>query len=300
MWFKKNKKEEASAEVTKKDDSMSKMIDEVLNEQAAAKEAAMKDAAGNAAGGEAQTAADTAAREINARNIARLIESFHENQNNETFKAVLDALLPSAVFIPMTPVPGSENKDEKTMKFSPAFVKNQDEEKHFPAFSDKSQIPEGYGKQYSAVTMPFGAACELVSKMPDCSKVIINPFTRPFVVNSEIVENVAKAVMEQREKNNMMVEFSTPEPETMAIAKRTAEWFKNKPEVKGAYFSKMKNQGKVSYTFIIDCPEEKRKEVFEQFIEHLKAEKVALPIALLPIKGLEKIISESKHIERVY
>lgn len=288
MWFKKNKKEEVKA--VKKDDSMSKLIDEVLNEQAAEKEAAMR-----------ESASVTEPIAAETKSLAELIGVFRENQNNETYKAVLDVLFPSSLIIPMTPVEGSENKEEKTMRFSPALVKSPEGEKLFPAFSDKAQIPSEHEKQFSPVTMPFGAVCELAAKIPDCDKIIVNPFTKPFVVNKELIESAAKAVAEQREKKNrQMVEFSTPEPETKAVAKKIADWFKDQPEIKQAYFSKMKQQDKISYVFIVDCPETEQKAVFERTIEYFRAEKIALPIALIPYKGLEKVIEESKHIEKVY
>lgn len=287
MWFKKNKKEEVKAE--KKDDSMSRLVDEVLNEQAAAKEAAMR-----------ESAAVTEPMTAEKKSLSECINAFRANQNNDTYKAVLEVLFPSSLIIPMTPVEGSENKEEKTMRFSPSLVKSPDGELMFPAFSDKSQIPAEHEKKFSPVTMPFGAACGLAAKIPDCDKIIVNPFTNPFVVGKELIENTAKAAAEQGEKNRQTVEFSTPEPETRAAADKIAGWFKKQPEIKQAYFSKMKQQNKVSYVFIIDCPQTEQKAVFERTIEYFKAEKIALPIALLPYDKLEKIVNESKHIEKVY
>lgn len=287
MWFKKNKKEDVKAE--KKDDSMSELIDEVLNEQAAAKEAAMRESA-------AQTEPLTAEK----KSLEELIDAFRENQNNDTYKAVLEALFPSSLIVPMTPVEGSENKEEKTMRFSPALVKNPEGEMLFPAFSDKAQIPSKHDKEFSPVTMPFSAACELAAKIPDCGKIIVNPFTKPFVVGKELIQSAAKTITEQRERNRQMVEFSTPEPETKAVAEKLAGWFKEQPEIKQAYFSKMKQNNRVSYVFIIDCPETEQKAVFERAIEYFKAEKIALPITLMPYDKLEKIVNESKHIEKVY
>lgn len=280
MWFKKNKKETAASERAEaKDESMSQIIDEVLEEKAAEKEEAMKESA--------QT-----------KSIAELIEAFAANKNNDTYKAVLDAVFPSTLLVPATPV--SENKDEKTRQFAPALVQNPEGEKHLPMFSDKAQIPEEYGKQFSTVAMPFGAACELIAQIPDCDKIIVNPFTKPFVVSKELVENAAKAVAEYREKNRETVEFSTPEPEVKATAEKIAVWLGEQPEIEQAFFSKMKQQERVSYVFIIDCSSDTQKEVFERTIEYFKAEKIALPIALIPYKGLEKVIEESKHIEKVY
>lgn len=285
MWFKKNNKETAVSENTeKKDESMSKIIDEVLEEKAAEKEAAMKESA--------QTAAPQ------NKSIAELIEAFTADKNNDTYKAVLDAVFTSTLFVPVTPVP--ENTDETKKQFAPALVQNSEGEKLFPLFSDKAQIPEEYGKQFSTVTMPFGAVCELTAKIPDCDKIIVNPFTKPFIVNKELVDNAAKAVAEQREKNKEMVEFSTPEPEVKATAEKIAVWLGEQPEIKQAFFSKMKQKERVSYVFIIDCPADMQKEVFERTIEHFKAEQIAFPITLIPYKGLEKVIEESKHIEKVY
>ncbi len=296
MWFRKNKKEEVKAE--KKDDSMSKLIDEVLNEQAAAKEAAMKASAEATVGQETKPAAE--ALNTSGKSIAELIDAFRADRSEKTYGAVMNAVFPSALLVPMTPVEGSKNEKEKTMKFSPAFVKNQEEERLLPMFSDKEQIPEEYGKQFSVVKMPFGAACELVAKIPGCDQIIINPFTKPFEINKELVENVAKTIAQQRGNNRDIVEFSNPEPETKPVVEKIVGKMKDMPGITQAYFSKMKQQERISYAFIIDCPEEDYKNLFEQLIEYFKEEKITLPIALIPYNKLEKVVKESKHIEKVY
>ncbi len=267
MWFKKKKNDEAVKKTEVKDDSMSKMIDEVLSEKAAEKEAAMRESAKNTVG-----EGETAQR---------------------------GTPLPQMLFVPMTPVEGSENKETKTMQFHPAIVKNSEGELMFPAFSEKTQIPDDYGKQYSTVSMPLAAACELAAKIPECKGIVVNPFTKPMIVNRDTVQNVANAVAEQRKNGQATVEFSTPEPEVKAIAGKIAVWFKKQPEIKGAYFTKLKQQGRVSYAFIIDCSDDVHKAVCERTIEFLKAQKVALPIALLKYKGLENVVDESKHIEKL-
>lgn len=288
MWFKKNKKENAAEGTHKKDENMSKLIDEVLNEQAQAKEAAMRESS--------QTAQST--EEPVKTDLAGLIARFYENRNEQTFKTVVNALFSSTLFLTMTPVRGSENKEEKTMQFSPVLVKNNDGEKLLPAFSDKSLIPKEQAEKLSAVSMPFAAACELIAKAPDCDKIIVNPFTQPFTVSKEIVENTAKAAAERRNRNNATVEFSLPEEGTKTVVKTVTDYFKNESEIKAAYFTKMKNQGVVSYAFIIDCPDEHT--VFPKLIDFLKLKKIALPITLLPYSKLEKVVRESRHIKKVY
>lgn len=193
MWFKKSKKEEVKENTVKKDDAMSKMIDEVLNEQAEAKEEAMRESA-DAANPAAAAAAEK------SQTIADVIVKFRENQSQETFQAVLNALFPSNLLLTMTPIEGSENKEEKTVKATPALVKDQDGNKLLPAFSDKEQIPKEHSEKFQIVSVPFGAVCELTARIPDCDKIIVNPFTNAFVVSKEIVENIAKAVAEQRKK----------------------------------------------------------------------------------------------------
>lgn len=290
MWFKKDKKEkqEENTNVVKNNDEMSKIIDEVLNEQAEAKEEAMR---------EASTPAQTAAPEMAEANIADLIAAFYEEQNGERFNAVMNALVKSNLFVTMQPVEGSENKEEKTMQFAPVFVKDPSGERLLPAFSDKELAKGSDTEKFTFVTMPFKAACQFVSKMPDCDKIIINPFTKSFALSKDIIDNVAKTSAEQDNKG--MVEFSNPEPETEATVKMVVELFKNEREIKNAYFTKMKNQGRVSYAFIIEHDGDHRV-IFPRLIEAIKEKKIALPITLLPSKGLEKVISESKHLKKVY
>lgn len=293
MWFKKKKEEENTAPV-KNNDEMSKMIDEVLNEQAEIKEAAMREAsesADNAAG--AEEAAQPAV------NIADLIAEFHENQTGEKYNEIINALVKSTVFITMQPVEGSENKEEKTMQFSPVFVKGSDDSRLLPAFSDKEQAKGNGTEKFTLVAMPFKAACEFVAKMPDCDRIIINPFKKSFAISKDVIENIAKSSAEQNNAGNDVVEFSNPEPETEKTAEIVVDLFKAESEIKSAYFTKMKNKGRVSYAFIIEHDGD-HKVIFPRLIEAIKEKKIALPITLLPSQGLEKVISESKHLKKVY
>ena len=290
MWFKK-KKEEQNTVPAKSNDEMSKLIDEVLNEQAEIKEAAMQEAAAPS-----DNADSTAQSEVN---IADLIAEFRENQTGEKFNAVMNALVASTVFVTMQPVEGSENKEEKTMQFAPVFVKDPDGNRLLPAFSDKEQAKGNNTEKFTLVAMPFKAACEFVAKMPDCDKIIVNPFTKPFVAGKDIVENVAKLSVEQNNADKDVVEFSNPEPETEKTAEIIVDLFKAEREIKSAYFTKMKNKGRVSYAFIIEHDGD-HKVLFPRLIEAIKEKKIALPITLLPSQGLEKVIGESKHLKKVY
>lgn len=299
MWFKKNKKEETEKKSVAKDDSMSKIVDEVLNEQAAQKEAAIKAAAEKTEPEtSAKAAAGNAAAQMHNLEIAKLIEKFHDNQNNDTFKVVFDALLPSVLLVPMAPVPNDGKTDN--MQFRPGIITNQDGEKFFPVFSDKFQIPEDYGKKFSMVALPFAACCDLATKIPECQKMLINPFTKQFIINANLAGAVAKTARQQQDKRKTIVEFSTPEPETASLVEDVVKWFETVPEIEKAYFSKMKNQNNVSYVFIIDCPEEKGKELFPQLIEHIKATGTKMPVTLMLYKHLKEAADNSKHINQVY
>lgn len=292
MWFKKKKEENNTAPVKNNNDEMSKMIDEVLNEQAEIKEAAMREASAPA-----DTAANSAAKPN--VNIAALIAEFYENQTGEKFNEIMNALVASTVLVTMQPVEGSENKEEKTMQFAPVFVKDEKGGRLLPAFSDKEQAKGNDTEKFTLVAMPFKAVCEFVSKMPDCDRIIVNPFTKSFVANKDIIENVVKASAAQNNAGNDVVEFSNPEPETEKTVEMVTELFKAEGEIKNAYFTKMKNKGRVSYAFIIEHDGD-HKVLFPRLIEGIKEKKIALPITLLPSQGLEKVINESKHLKKVY
>lgn len=298
MWFGKKKKEAPEKKPVVKDDSMSKIIDEVLSEQAAAKEAAMRETAQSSTPEEsACEAAAAVAKEVGNPHITKLIEDFYENQNSDTFKTVLDALLTSVMLVPMAPVP-NDNSDKKNVQFRPGLVTNQDGEKFFPVFSEKTQIPEDYGKNFSMVAIPFPSCCDLATKIPECGKIIVNPFTKQFIVNSNIANAIAQGNQKQNEKKGAMIEFSTPEPETAPLVESVVKWFEKTSEIKKAYFSKMKNQDKISYVFIIDC--DNHQELFPQLIEHIKSSKIEMPVTLMLYSQLKKIADESKHINQIY
>jgi hypothetical protein len=297
MWFKKNKKEETEKKPTVKDDSMSKIIDEVLNEQAAQKEAAIKEAAQRTEPTPAQSEARPAP-EINNQHITELIDKFYENQNNDSFKNVIDAILPATLLVPMVPVPGDENSDKK--QFRPGLITNQKNEKFFPAFTERSQVPDDYASKFTLVAVPFAACCDLTTKVPECEKLLVNPFTKQFIINANLAGAVVKASQQQSQKRKGMIEFTTPEPETESLVKTVVKRFEDVPEIQKAYFSKMKNQDQISYVFIIDCPADKCQELFPQIIDYIKSEKIEQPVTLMLYEQLKKVADESKHITQVY
>ncbi|MCC8169577.1 MAG: SseB family protein, partial [Oscillospiraceae bacterium] len=275
---------------------------EVLNEQAAAKEEALRAASQRSEdlAAEQQSpkeAANAAAQEKMGLKTSQLINEFYENQNNDTFKAVLDALVPSVMIVPVTPVSAKEENGKK--QFSPALIKNQEGETFFAVFTDKSQIPQEYGQKFSNVMLPFAACCDLAVKIPACEKMIVNPFTKQFIVNANLLGAIADTVKKQREKR-AVVEFSTPEPETAPLVEFAVKWFKEKPEIKNVYFSKMKRDDKITYVFIIDCPPEKHPELFSELINHIEEAKIKQSVTLMQYAQLKKVVEESKHVKQIY
>ena len=293
MFFKKKKKEEIEEKEVKKDDSMSKIIDEVLNEQASEKEAAMKSAA------EQTESLPNFTPEGNSH-VTALIEKFAANPNNDTFKEAFNALLPSTVLVPMLEAEEQNNGNSEEKKFHPGLIQNDKKEKFMPAFTEKSQIPEDFAKKFTMVSMSFSAYCNLVSQVPECEKLLVNPFTKQFVANANIAGAVAKSAENGENKKQFTVNFATPEPETEEMVKMVTEHFKEIEEIEKSYFSKMTAQEKTSYVFIIDCPKEKHQDIFKKLIDFFKEKQIKFDISLMLYEPLKQVVDESKHITQVY
>lgn len=191
MWFKKKKSNDNEIKKPSGNSEMSKLIDEVLEEQAATKEEAMRQSAGESEK-EIKKAAHEAAFEAKAQESLHKIDVFLENRTDETFKSALESLMTSAMLVPMTPM--TANGAKKKQQFRPELLANPQGEKFLPAFTNKAQVPADYAKKFTLIMMPFAVCCDTASKIPECGKVVVNAFTKQFVVNEKIVSTTVKAM----------------------------------------------------------------------------------------------------------
>ena len=90
------------------------------------------------------------------------------------------------------------NQDET--RFRPDILQNG-EEYFFPVFTGSEEMGE-YGMHFSTMQRPFTDALILArSKKHDISGIVVNAFTEPFVLRSELFEYMEKLKPYQKEIN---------------------------------------------------------------------------------------------------
>ncbi|MGN0141753.1 MAG: SseB family protein [Roseburia sp.] len=123
--------------------------------------------------------------EITNDRLEEAIKQYAAERTKENLSTVLNLLRPTKLFVPaMLQAPD---------KPTPCFLKNNEGQQFFVAFTSKAQIPEE-PKSQAILNMPFPVCNSIVVK-PELNLVgmVINPFSDNLVLKRELVEKLHEA-----------------------------------------------------------------------------------------------------------
>lgn len=123
--------------------------------------------------------------EITNDRLEEAIKAYASERTKENLSTVLNLLRPTKLFVPaMLKAP-----DQPT----PCFLKNNNGEQFFVAYTSKAQIPEE-PKSQALLSMPFPACNNIVVK-PELklTGMVINPFSDNLVLKTELVQKLHEA-----------------------------------------------------------------------------------------------------------
>lgn len=123
--------------------------------------------------------------EITNDRLEEAIKAYATERTKENLSTVLNLLRPTKLFVPaMLKAPDQP---------MPCFLKNNDGEQFFVAYTSKAQIPEE-PKSQALLSMPFPACNNIVVK-PELklAGMVINPFSDNLVLKIELIEKLHEA-----------------------------------------------------------------------------------------------------------
>lgn len=122
----------------------------------------------------------------NAGKILMSVKNMYlKDKTKESFLNLVGCLLDSKVLIPMH-VENDEN-DEK--KCYPMILSNDDNESAYPIFSNEEQLEGHYEEPDCEVyEIPVTLAIEIIKEDKETKGLILDPFTTPFLIESELME----------------------------------------------------------------------------------------------------------------
>ena len=143
--------------------------------------------------------------------VCRLIRDFYTKQDEGTLRLLISLLMNVQVSVPMT-VSMEDADVEKflhakagdtvttggAIRMKPDMLKNNAGELFFPAFTMAEETPENYRTSFSWITMDFMNCVHSAYGNENCTGVVINGFSEPFVVNRQVM----KLMLETEEKTS--------------------------------------------------------------------------------------------------
>lgn len=116
--------------------------------------------------------------------LNRALSVFQRTQNEYDLLTVLRLLKNSSLYVPC-----HEHTDETGDNgFTPAVIKNNDED-FIPAFSSEDMIEENE-KIAAHLKIPFEVLSMAVQEGKDLYGIVVNPFTEPFIISRDILQDM--------------------------------------------------------------------------------------------------------------
>ena len=133
-----------------------------------------------------------------------LVERFDNDRTEANFISVFRCLRDSFVWIPCRIEMSEEDKEmfskvtagdvvksSGDIRLVPDILKNEDS-LFFPAFSNCEQMGEDYGSHFSKIEKHFLEAMSMVLAHKDVCGIVLDAFTRPFIISKDAFEFISK------------------------------------------------------------------------------------------------------------
>ena len=138
----------------------------------------------------------------NQNELNILIDRFLKEPTGNNLYSLFTSILHSGLQVPMNMIISDEDaetmKNSKTgdeiqlkqdLRFKPDWLKNPSNEKlYFPIFSSVEEATENYSKNFSWLELDIKSCLEFVNEKKDCSGLILNAFSKPIVIEGELLD----------------------------------------------------------------------------------------------------------------
>ena len=156
-----------------------------------------------------ETAKNTAAL------ICKLIDEYDSGGNPAVLKILLAVFMHAQVSVPMQismedadvekflhAQKGDTITTDGMIRMKPDMLRNSGGELFFPAFTQIEEAEEGYRNSFSWITMDFMNCAHSAYHNENCAGVVINGFSKPFVVSRPLLKLMIDAETSERKKEN--------------------------------------------------------------------------------------------------
>ena len=128
--------------------------------------------------------------------LRKLIALYQEDQSNINYTSVLICLRDSNTWVCGNAELAGDNPADGNIEslggytFTPEILQSEDGYLFFPIFSSLDEISQDYRDMYSVIEKPFVEVLDSAKQNDAIFAVVVDPFTKPFVITSEMFDFV--------------------------------------------------------------------------------------------------------------
>ena len=202
--------------------------------------------------------------------LTQAAEAYNEDNNDTNFLTVLAVLKKTEAWVPLM---------ETEYGAVPYILESEDGTPFYPIFSEESQIPSEYAESLSWATLPFESSARYIMESTEVSNMLLNAFTKSVVISEASVrimmnENNAEYAADG---GNLELFPIADDAEALNIQEKALSFFKERTDVKKAYFAKLKNGVEMSYIFIAEV-EGNAQSMFAALFEAIGQAEITMPV----------------------
>lgn len=135
--------------------------------------------------------------EVDNQKLNRLLADYQANTTTENLNSLLNHMITCRIL-----VPANLNENRQPV---PCLIKNKDDTRFLPIYTDKGQIPT-HLKSQAVLNVPYLAMNRTALKGKELSGIVVNPFSNNLVFKPVLLEKIAEAE-EKKEK----IALTTPQ-----------------------------------------------------------------------------------------
>ncbi|MBQ8830504.1 MAG: enhanced serine sensitivity protein SseB C-terminal domain-containing protein [Oscillospiraceae bacterium] len=197
-------------------------------------------------------------------------EVYNADNNDTNFLTVLAILKKTETWVPLM---------ETEYGAMPYILESEDGTQFYPVFSEESQIHTEYAESLSWATLPFESSARYIMESTEVSNMLLNAFTKSVVIPEESIRVMMNENTSEYAADGGSLELfpASDDAEAQNIQAKAAAFFKERTDVKKAYFAKLKNGVEMSYIFVADVDGDAQS-MFKELFDAIGQADISMPI----------------------
>lgn len=236
-------------------------------------------------------------KQIKNEELVNAMVAIREEQNKDTQRAFMDALIKAEFMVPAVFDPKPETDDNgkiktnETIKVSFRIITDKAGNHFMPCFTDEEEFKKNtVGEPVAKVVLRYSEVSDIILKSKgNIGGMVINPHNQGFILLAKLMQAFAdeqkKATKTEIIAANTKIKARTPKYPPIDLQEKASGYFKTKPGVRAAYLQIIeKDDDEEEYLMVVDSTYEKEEAqaIFAELIPLIRDYTFGMKIGITP------------------